>query len=99
VRTTVDPTVSDWLRVGEQSKQTNLEGMEQRKLSIDVSMAHPFVQQFIGANNENAELFVRFAVGFALALLKAQMAKGHSLHVALFYLNRLLREALARSPA
>ncbi len=96
VRTSVDPAVSDWLQIGEHTKQLGLDGMDERHLSVDISMAHPFVRQYIGPQNENAALFVRMACGIALSLLKAQLAQGYPLAIPLYHLNRLLREALAR---
>lgn len=93
VRASVDPTLQEWLRIS-RVDNTQLEGMVVREIMLDVSMAHPFVQSYIGPRNENAELFLRFAVGLGLAAEKSGRA-GYPVSVAMHWFNRLLREALA----
>lgn len=93
VRAAIDPALNEWIRVGK-GENTQLDGMSVRDIVVDVSLAHPFVQQFIGAKNENAELFLRFAVGIALASEKSARA-GYPVSVAIHWLNRLLRESLS----
>lgn len=93
VRASVDPAVTEWVRVGK-SENHQLVGMPIRDIVVDVSMAHPFVQQFIGSKNENADLFLRFAVGLALAAEKSGRA-GYPVTLAMHWFNRLLRESLA----
>ena len=95
VRTGVDPAINEWLRLG-RVENFQLEGMLVREIIIDVSMAHPFVQKFIGPRNENAELFLRFAVGLALAAEKSGRA-GYPSAVTMHWFNRLLRESLTGS--
>jgi hypothetical protein len=95
VRTSVDPSLNEWVRVGK-SDNRQLEGVPIRDIVVDVSMAHPFVQQFIGSKNENAELFLRFAVGLALAAEKSGRA-GYPVTLAMHWFNRLLRESLSGS--
>lgn len=93
VRTAVDPVLNEWVRIGKGDNR-QLEGMPIRDIIVDVSMAHPFVQQFIGSKNENAELFLRFAVGLALAAEKSARA-GYPVTLAMHWFNRLLRESLS----
>lgn len=93
VRSAVDPALNEWLRIGKGDNR-QLDGMPIRDIIVDVSMAHPFVQQFIGSKNENAELFLRFAVGLALATEKSARA-GYPVTLALHWFNRLLRESLS----
>lgn len=95
VRASVDPAVTEWVRV-DKSDSRQLGGMIVRNIIVDVSMAHPFVQQFIGSKNENAELFLRLAVGLALAAEKSGRA-GYSATLVMHWFNRLLRESLAGS--
>jgi hypothetical protein len=92
IRTLVDPTVTDWLKVGK-SERNQLGQLLVNDIAIDVSMAHPFVQQFIGPKNENAELFLRFAVAVALGALKASRG-GYPSAPMMSWMNRLLRESL-----
>jgi hypothetical protein len=95
VRAAVDPALNEWIRIGA-SDNRQLAGFPIRDIVVDVSMAHPFVQQFIGSKNENAELFLRFAVGFALAAEKSGRA-GYPVTLAVYWFNRLLRESLSGS--
>jgi hypothetical protein len=95
IRTTVDPAVGPWLRLGEQTRR--LAGPDTvRCISIDVALVHPFTQQFLGANHENLELFLRFAAGIALALVMAAAGGGGPPQFALHHLNSLLRDALSQ---
>lgn len=93
VRSSVDPAINEWIRIGK-GENRQLEGMAIRDIVVDVSMAHPFVQQFIGARNENIALFLRFAVGMALASEKSARA-GYPVTLAMHWFNRLLRESLS----
>lgn len=88
VRTTLDPAIGDWLKLGE-SKQVTEGGITLNQVDVHVSLAHPFVVRFIGASNENVELFIRMAAAFALAFRLGDAAgrRGY-----LHYLNELLRE-------
>lgn len=95
VRAAVDPALNEWLRIGK-SVNSQLDAMPVRDIVIDVSMAHPFVQQFIGSKNENAEVFLRFAVGLALSAEKSARA-GYPVKLAIYWFNRLLRESLSGS--
>lgn len=88
VRTSLDPAIGDWLKLGE-SKQVTEGGISLNQIDVHVSLAHPFVIRFIGAGNENVELFIRMAAAFALAFRLGDAAgrRGY-----LHYLNELLRE-------
>jgi len=96
VRTSVDPAVTEWLRVSKSTRSADLAGPVS-EVTIDVSMAHPFVQAYIGARNENAELFVRFAALLALAAEKSARAS-YPFNFALMWFNRLLRETTPKEP-
>lgn len=95
IQTTVDPAVGPWLRLGEQSRR-QIGPETVRCLTIDVALAHPFTQQFLGANHENLELFLRFGAAIALALVMASAGGGGAPQFALHHLNSLLRDALAQ---
>jgi hypothetical protein len=95
IRTTVDPAVGPWLRLGEQTRrQAGPDTI--RCIAIDVALAHPFTQQVLGANHENLELFLRFAAAIALALMMAAAGGGGPPQFALHHLNSLLRDALSQ---
>jgi hypothetical protein len=94
IRTTADPAVGPWLRLGEQTRRKT--GSDTvRCITIDVALAHPFTQQFLGPNNENLEVFLRFAAAIALALVMAEAGGGGAPQFALHHLNALLRDALS----
>lgn len=95
VRTSVDPAITEWVRLGK-GEAKGLDGLATREIIVDVSMAHPFVQQFIGSKNENAALFLRIAVALALASEKSGRA-GYPVAFLMHWFNRLLRESLAGS--
>lgn len=93
IKASTDPTVSDWLRVGDATKPTS-DGMRRRSVQVDVSLVHPFVERFAGAGNENMEVFVRFASAAALAAALSSEAGGRP-QFFLHHLNKLLRETFA----
>lgn len=93
IKASTDPTVSDWLRVGDATKPT-IDGTRRRSVQVDVSLVHPFVERFAGAGNENLEVFVRFASAAALAAALSSEAGGKP-QFFLHHLNKLLRETFA----
>lgn len=93
IKANTDPTVTDWLRVGDATKPTN-EGLRRRSIQVDVSLVHPFVERFAGAGNENIELFMRFASAAALSAALSSEAGGKP-QFFLHHLNKLLRETFA----
>ena len=93
IKASTDPTVTDWLRVGDATKPTG-DGTRQRSVQVDVSLVHPFVERFVGAGNENLELFMRFASAAALAAALSSEAGGKP-HFFLHHLNKLLRETFS----
>lgn len=93
IKASTDPTVSDWLRVGDSTKPVQ-DGQRQRSVQVDVSLVHPFVERFGGADNENLEVFVRFASASALAAALSSEAGGKP-QFFLHHLNKLLRETFA----
>lgn len=97
IRTSVDPAEGDWLRIAERYVRHQEDGEKIRCVTIDVSLAHPFVTEFLGPNNDNIEVIVRMAAGISLSLLMAEDATGTSPNFALHYLNTLLRDALSRT--
>lgn len=93
IKASTDPTVSDWLRIGDATKPTN-DGMRRRSVQVDVSLVHPFVERFAGAGNENMEAFIRLASAAALAAALSSEAGGKP-QFFLHHFNKLLRETFA----
>lgn len=96
IRTSVDPAVGAWLRLGKQARKRE-RGRETRCLTIDVALAHPFVERFMGPSSENLELIIRFAVGCAIALVLTEDATKTDASLALLHLNELLRNSLSKA--
>ena len=94
LRSSVDPTITEWVRIAKSSRP-QLDQSPINALTVDVSVAHPFVQQFIGAKNENTEIFLRFAVAIALASESSNQA-GYPTKLMVHWLNRILRECLPK---
>ncbi len=90
LRTTVDPAVTDWIHFSEVAARQPGVFRPSSDVAVDVSMAHPFAQRFLGPKNENAEVLLRFAVVLALSCLKFKRA-GYSYSSLVMWLNRLLR--------
>lgn len=99
IRTSVDPAREDWVSL---AKQESLEGDAEktRRLVVDLSLAHPFSTEFLGANNENVELFLRIATIVSISLVLTEDMTGSSPDVVLYHFNKLMRGSLHRaSPA
>ena len=93
IKAGTDPAVSDWLRVGDATKPSS-DGLRRRSVQVEVSLLHPFVERFAGADNENMEVFVRFASATGLAAALSSEAGGKP-QFFLHHLNKLLRETFA----
>lgn len=94
LRMTLDPNVKEWLRFSDEKVSQLFDDVEDYHLTVDVSLAHPFVEQFVGPVNENIELMVRFATAIAVALTKMKHS-GADPRLPMHYINRLLRDSLS----
>lgn len=94
LRMTLDPDMSEWLRFSNETIPQLFEDHDELLLTVDVSLAHPFVEQFIGPGNENIELMLRFATAISVALTKMKHS-GTDPRLPLHYINRLLRDSLS----
>lgn len=95
LRTSVDPATADWISVAK-DEQPGDAGEQIRRLSIDLSLAHPFSAEFLGANNENVELLLRMATAVCIALVLSEDVSGEPPESFLYHFNYLMRGALAR---
>lgn len=96
VRVSLDPAREDWIKLARADPQTGDESFV-RRLFVDLSLAHPFSVEFVGAHAENIELFLRVATLICIALVLSEDATGESPDTMLFNLNYLLRGAMLRS--
>lgn len=96
IRTTVDPASEDWVSL---AKQESLDGDPEhiRRLCVELSLSHPFSSEFIGANYENVELFLRIATAVSIALVLSEDITGEAPEAVLYHFNYLMRGALIRA--
>lgn len=96
IRTTVDPAREDWVSL---AKQDSLEGdaANARRMVVELSLAHPFSTEFLGANNENVELFLRIATAVCISLVLSEDVTGEAPEAVLYHFNCLMRGALSRA--
>lgn len=96
IKTSIDPACEDWLAVAKHEQENDkLERI--RRLSLDISLAHPFSTQFLGPHNENVELFLRIATAICVGLVLSEDMTGISPEIFLFNFNYLMRGALVRT--
>lgn len=96
IRTSVDPAREDWVSL---AKQDPLPGDidDTRRLVVELALSHPFSSEFLGANNENVELFLRIATAVCLSLVLAEDVTGEAPEAVLYQFNYLMRGALIRA--
>ncbi|MDN6882930.1 ATP-binding protein [Variovorax sp. CAN2819] len=96
IRTSVDPSRERWLSI---SNHEHVDGGDNvRNVEIELSLAHPFSSEYLGANNENVELLLKMATAVCVSLLLSQDMTGESPDSVLHHLNYLLRGALTSAP-
>lgn len=96
IRTSIEPAQPDWLRIAESFVSHEESGAEVRCLAIEVSLSHPFVSEFVGAEQENMEVLLRLGAAIAIALILTEDANGVPQSIPLHFLNTILREAMWR---
>jgi hypothetical protein len=96
IRTTVDPAREEWVSL---AKQESLDDDPERvrRLCVELSLAHPFSTEFLGANNENVELFLRIATAVGISLVLSEDITGEAPEAVLYHFNYLMRGALIRA--
>ncbi|MFJ3450465.1 ATP-binding protein [Pseudomonas sichuanensis] len=98
LKTTIDPACEDWLSVAKNEKEDdNFNRI--RRLTIELSLAHPFSTQFLGPRHENIELYLRISTAVCVSLVLAEDMTGAAPETFLFNFNQLIRGALAHSGA
>jgi hypothetical protein len=96
LRTSVDPAREEWVSLAKMEQGAD-DADRVRRLSLDLSLAHPFSTEFIGANNENVELFLRVASAVCISLVLSEDLTGDPPQSVLYHFNYLMRGALARA--
>ena len=90
-----DPAVGDWLEISDRSLLSE-NGEQVREVKIRLSLAHPFMVQFIGSSEKRLEPVLRVATALALAEEDAYDAGVSQASTIRRNVNHLLREALHR---
>ena len=91
VELTNDPAESQWVAVSDTPKTHS----GPRKLSIRVSMAHPFMMRFAQTDTEDVEGLLRVAAAIALAEVLARDSGVRQAGTVRRNVNAVLREALS----
>ena len=86
-----DPTESQWVAISDAAETRG----HARRLSIRVSMAHPFMMRFAQTDVENVEGLLRLAAAIALAEVLARDSGVRHAGTIRRNVNDILREALA----
>ena len=93
LRTSVDPATEDWVSVAKNERPAD-SSENIRRLTVDLSLAHPFSNEFLGANNENVEVLLRISAAVCIALVLSEDVSGDPPENFLYHFNYLMRGAL-----
>ncbi len=85
-----DPGIGDWLTL-----TGDLASEAEGKIGIRISLAHPFMERFAGAQGESIEPLLRVAVAVALSEVAARASGVKRASAIRRSLNELLRECLS----
>lgn len=96
IRTSVNPACEDWVSLAKQDPQAG-DLDDTRRLIIELALAHPFSSEFLGANNENIELFLRVATAVCISLVLAEDLTEAVPATVLLHFNLLMRGALSQA--
>ena len=86
-----DPAVGDWLDVSDDPWDGNL-----RRVKIRMSLAHPFMLRYGGADSSQIEPLQRMAIAIALAEITTRDSGVRKTKTFIRNINKLLREALSK---
>lgn len=96
LRTSVDPARDEWVSLAKMEQEEG-DMSRFRRLTLDLSLAHPFSTKYIGTNNENVEVLLRLASAICISLVLSEDLTGEPPQNVLYHLNYLLRGALTRT--
>ena len=91
VELTNDPSESQWLAISDTAETRS----KPRRLSIRVSMSHPFMVRFAQTNTEDVEGLLRVAAAIALAEVLARSAGVRNAGTVRRNMNDILKDALS----
>ena len=93
-----DPSVSDWVTVSDKISVVPKRGSEpeRRQITVRLSLVHPFMERFGGANQEEIEPLLRIAAAVGLAEVTARESGVRMAGTFRRNMNELLRTALSK---
>ncbi len=91
-----DSEVGDWLSISDQSATGYDESDMIRRLSLRLSLAHPFMEQFSGTDPAQIEPLLRLAAAIGLAEVSARESGVKPAGTFRRNINELLRDALSK---
>ena len=86
-----DPAVGDWLSIGDAPWDGSV-----RRVQIRMSLAHPFMLQYGGADVSQIEPLQRIAIAIALAEITARDSGVRKTKTFIRNINKFLRDALSK---
>jgi hypothetical protein len=95
---TSDPAVRDWINVSDKAVVLPKKGggPARRQITVRLSLAHPFMERFGGANQEEIEPLLRVAAAIGLAEITARESGVRMAGTFRRNINELLRTALSK---
>ena len=90
-----DPAVGDWLEISD-AVVADEDGEERELLGLRLSLTHPFMERFIGADREKLEPVLRIAAALALAEKVSRDGGVRQAGAIRIKLNKILTLALSR---
>ena len=90
VEATNDPGIGDWIGVFETGTIEDI-----RQLRVNLSLSHPFMQQFIDSDPSKVEPFVRLATAIGLAEIIARDSGAKLVGEVRRNINQLLKDKLS----
>ena len=90
-----DPAVGDWLEISD-AVVADEDGEERELLGLRLSLTHPFMERFIGADREKLEPVLRIAAALALAEKVSRDGGVRQAGAIRIQLNKILTLALSR---
>jgi hypothetical protein len=93
-----DPSVSDWITVGDKLSVVpeKSSGMPRRTITVRLALVHPFMERFAGASQEEIEPLLRVAAAIALAEVTARESGIKLAGTFRKNINELLRDAFSK---
>lgn len=89
------PGVGDWLDISDRGYEKS-GGEKVRRLVVRVSLAHPFMERFTGADQERIEPFLKLAAALALAETAARESGVRQAGTIRRNLNEFLRDVFSK---